>query len=242
MPIDYSKWDNLDEYSDDDDEVKESLSSGPHVTRLDAPSKVTFGGGGASVEPSKPKAMISSATIPSTTNSRPPSRNQNWIQKGGLVTTSSNQNLFWSQDRYTVSLRLVLNDDAKIRTVQVDGILPYSDRHCAMGSEKPRLKIVNKSNRCLLEGYLPHHVHLAQQEDEIDWSVERDGTQRFVLICLYKAVPMEGVFVWWRHPLTQFPEIDIEHDASSAAKSQEFLKAWEEAHRTFREKKRSQGS
>jgi hypothetical protein len=132
--------------------------------------------------------------------------------------------------------------DEKIQSVKVQGVLPHADRHCAVGSTKPRLEICNNIC-CLLEGDLPHQVHLPQDEDEIDWSVERDDKKKFVLVTLYKAVPMEGVFVWWRRPLMDFPEIEIENESSSASsKSKEFVQAWEEAHRLFREKKKAQVS
>ena len=48
MALDYSRWDDL-ECSDDEDEA--AAGSRPTVTRLDAPSSVTFGGGG------KPRAV-----------------------------------------------------------------------------------------------------------------------------------------------------------------------------------------
>ena len=49
----------------------------------------------------------------------------------------------------------------------------------------------------------------------------------------------KGLFVWWRRPLMEFPEVDIEQvkDQTSGTASQDFLKTWEEAHKIFREKK-----
>ena len=167
MPIDYSKWDNLDEYSDDDDEVNEDSSSTPRVTRLDAPSRVTFGGGLATAESQSSTSNKSTTTSSNTAVSKstqaaaPTVANEAWTQKGGVVTTSSNRQLYWSQDRYSVSLRFEVEGDEKIQSVQALGVLPYADRHCAVGSTKPQLKICNNIS-CLLEGDLPHQVHLAQ--------------------------------------------------------------------------------
>lgn len=73
-------------------------------------------------------------------------------------------------------------------------------------------------------------------------SVERHSNKKVVLVTLYKAVPMEGVCIWWRRPLMNFPEIDIVNNESAPSKSKEFLQAWDEAHRLFREKKKSQAS
>lgn len=301
MPIDYSKWDNLDEYSDSEHEDE---ASGPRVTRLDAPSRVTFGGAGAgdsssvedhqaaggsaiAIEPQQ--QLLAASTLP------PPSSNQTsegrraivtarsegatkntttenaWISKGGSVVTVDNRLLYWSQDRYSVQIRLELlthpQQQETIERVQVEGILPYADRHCATGSQKPRLVI---TGRCcvmsdtdshqtgtagpspalftMLEGDLPHPVHWSQDDDgeakSLDWTIERNPTdndeqRRYVLITLHKAVPMEGLFVWWKRPLLKFDEISLEEGGTErSAASKEFLQAWDEAHRIFRETKR----
>ena len=91
-----------------------------------------------------------------------------------------------------------------------------------------------------LEGELPHPVHLAEGDDDVDWSVVRDNlNRRFLMITFYKAVPMQGLFVWWRRPLMEFPEINIEQvkDQSSGTSSQDFLNTWEEAHKIFQKEK-----
>mmetsp|Transcript_77710 Transcript_77710/g.116874 ORF Transcript_77710/g.116874 Transcript_77710/m.116874 type:complete len:263 (+) Transcript_77710:47-835(+) len=253
--IDYSKWDNLDEYSDDDDEAEgASGDQAPRVTRLDAPSSVTFGGdtnviqGTAAASAPVPSATAASQILKvdfqaATSNASKAGHSQidQWRAKGGLVTTSLNRELYWTQDRYSVTLRCQMFEGEKPKTVGVEGILPYSSRHCAMGSSKPRLQVVGSDGVVMLEGDLPHQVHLANEDDDVDWSVERDlggrGTKRFVAITLYKAVPMQGLSVWWRRPLMDFDEITLDQESSAASK--EFLQAWEEAHRQFKEKKRN---
>ncbi|OEU14682.1 hypothetical protein FRACYDRAFT_241234 [Fragilariopsis cylindrus CCMP1102] len=338
--IDYSKWDNLDEYSDDDNDGDIGNSDDgmtPRVTRLDGPSKVTFGGGSSSssntatttplinIEPTSSSLYSSSCrnssddkiSTATTKLSLTPNNEENssssWTERGGLVESESTtivvdgnpqkRKLYWSQDRYSVTLRLELllhghnnNNNGeeeeeekreKIQSVDVDGILPFSDRHCATGSTRPVLRCqgiitnannnnnnntkvigVNKNNNnnidpnnlvLLLEGELPHPVYIAEDDDEdVDWSVVQDeSSRRFLMITLYKAVPMQGIFVWWRRPMMHFPELDLQQVkddpttttpavASSAAAgstiepaaaSQDFLKSWEEAHKIFREEK-----
>jgi hypothetical protein len=256
--IDYSKWDHLDEYSSDDEDHGEQANETPRVTRLDAPSRVTFGGGEAAVNPQQSVSVATTtATAPQSTNSStafgPKSAANNneatWTQKGGVVkttcsTTNRRRQLYWSQDRYSVSLRLELtSEDEKVQTVQVTGVLPYADRHCATGSNKPRLIIRSSSNSIsFLEGDLPHNVHLAQQDEEedmgIDWSIETVANQKFVVVILYKAAPMHRMVVWWRRPLMEFDEIEME--SSNVPASQEFVQAWDEAHRLFREKRQAE--
>lgn len=338
--IDYSKWDNLDEYSDDDNDDDDndgdigngddgrlsSSSMTPRVTRLDGPSKVTFGGSSSSttttplinIEPTSSSSSssssndkISTAVTAATTKLSLTSNNDeniassSWTERGGLVISESatiidgntqKRKLYWSQDRYSVTFRLELllhghnnngekeeEKQEKIQSVDVNGILPYSDRFCATGSTRPVLhcqgiitntnnnnnKIIgvnNKNNNnnidpnnlvLLLEGELPHPVYIAEDDDDADWSVVQDNyNRRFLMITLYKAVPMHGLFVWWRRPMMEFPELDLQQvkddptttaaaSSSSAAGStttapaapQDFLKSWEEAHKIFREEK-----
>ena len=166
------QWDHLDEYSDNEDKVEEA----PRVTRLDAPSRITFGGGSASVI--DPQSSASTATgAPTSSVSTPSVVNEAWTQKGGLVTTSCNHQLYWCQDRDSVTLRFEVAEEEKIKSVQVQGVLSYADRKCAVGSTKPRLNICNHQS-ILLEGELPHQVHLAEEEEGIDWSVGRATQQQ----------------------------------------------------------------
>jgi len=307
--IDYSKWDNLDEYSDDDndnnideDDAGSSCSSSmiPRVTRLDEPSKITFGGrseNSSSTTPINIESMTTESMIKdngkesrnetngvntvcnnsSSTSSQPAS----WTERGGLVVSESTtidgkvaqkRILCWSQDRYSVTLRLELHEqgnrkeEEKIHLVNVEGILPFSDRFCATGSTRPVVrcegiittekKIVEANNNktndslVLLEGELPHPVHFEEDDDNVDWSISRDNSnRRFLMITLYKAVPMHGLSVWWRRPTMNFPELDLEQvkdqtttgatsGTASATSSQNFLKSWEEAHKMFREEKK----
>lgn len=279
MPIDYSKWDNLEEYSNSSDEEDSDNGRRPQVTRLDGPSRVTFGGNSGKLGVDSNVVTIEPTTQPSTTTITDSSKNvgkddskvvatslssstsnfppDKWTQKGGMVTTSkNNRQLFWSQDRCSVQLRLELLPTEKVSSVQVDGIFSYADRHCAVGdvtsdqsTSKCHLRILGKPNvptstepnepyPVILEGDLPHPVHLAQDDDEIDWTIDQ-GTvgRRFVLVTLLKAVPMIGLFLWWKRPLLDFPEIVIEDNAQRSAASKEFLQAWEQAHQQFREKK-----
>ncbi len=177
-----------------------------------------------------------------------PSKDDHWTTRGGLLTTTDGRNLFWSQDRYSVFLRLELFPQEKVLSVNINGILPYRDRFSATGSaKKSRIRCQASSGSdvgyLVLEGDLPHPVHLAEDEDDLDWCIERDKTgvmrdARFLLVTLYKAVPMQGLFVWWRRPLMEFPEVE-QDDPNFAATgaSNEFLKAWEEAHELFKQKK-----
>jgi hypothetical protein len=255
MPIDYSKWDNIED-SDSDNDDNQAM---PQVTRLDAPSKVTFGGGSDTIiaEPNAASAATApaSSTAPtstSTTETKRKSQSTNptgaavanndksssWTEQGGLLQTKDdNRELHWSQDRYSLTIRLQLLEGEKIMSVQVENMLRYTERFTATGTTKPKLTIYGTDSKSILVGELPHPVHACEDDDgDIDWTIESTGNKRFVTVTLYKAVPMQGLFIWWKHPLQEYPEIDIERSSNEG--SQEFLKAWEEAHEMFKAKKR----
>lgn len=274
MPIDYSKWDHLegDSESDEDD----PNVTGPRVTRLDAASSVTFGGQqrdgwSTSLSPSSrakdsststSTAGVGTSTTKATSDApsklSPAARPLNqWTANGGSFITADDRNLSWSQDRYSVHIRLELHRGEAIERVHVNGILPYSDRYCATGSHKHHLNITGTKTSAttqvfsLIQGDLPHPVHWSQEDDSeaetLDWEIERhpsDFQRRFVSIALHKAAPMNGLFVWWNCPLMQF-DLPLsgkqsDQDIGFPGHSKEFLQTWEEAHRLFREKKRPQ--
>jgi hypothetical protein len=177
--------------------------------------------------------------------------------------------------------------------VRVTGALNYKDRFSAVGSGamsgyKPEdgqddsafgsIEIVSlaigNSETLLLSGKLPRPVYLNQDDDEIGFDIEdnlsADATStntqstKFVTIVLPKAVPMEGMIIWWERPLLGFPKIDVssiqdrnnsmervmsveEYNASvdrkqsattkgESSTKEAFAKAWKDAHEKFREK------
>ncbi|KAL3799647.1 hypothetical protein ACHAW5_004518 [Stephanodiscus triporus] len=77
----------------------------------------------------------------------------------------------------------------------------------------------------MLSGRLPRPVHLNEDEDEIDYEIEECRIRhrpsssssssscrecdRVVAITLPKAVPMDGMTIWWDRPLVGYPRIDV---------------------------------
>lgn len=203
-------------------------------------------------------------TVPATEELSPSSPDDN-------STSRNRRRLYWSQDRYSIYFRLELHPFETIQSVEVVGVTQYIDRFSATGSTKPRLVCRGTTTRgmdtdddvvttnqnkqqqsptvLLLEGDLPHPVHLAEDDDDIDWSIVRADstttTGRYLFITLYKAVPMQGVFIWWRRPLMNLPELlQVDGTTSSSSltnnnQNETFLKAWDEAHRMFRDKKQT---
>ena len=277
MPgIDYSKWDKIDCSSSEDEEEEEVGSRQPTVTRLDAPSTVTRTQDGHLVigkpQPSRsiefaaatkknPPGIHSSTSTSSPSSTIPAA----WTEHGGkqalLVEYDSAQlqqssTLYWSQDRYSVCLRLSLLHTAmkgKDLSVQLEGVRRFQDRCAAVGSDiVSKIQVTycqpGKQQIILLEGDFPHPIHAAEDDDNYvnehtpfassDWTLDRTPHGLYWVMTLYKAVPMEGMVVWWRRPLTQFPELEDHPNPNVAghAKVQAFQQAWDEAHSQFRDK------
>jgi hypothetical protein len=223
-----------------------------------------------------------------------------WTEKGSVceITTTSpignvsqKTQLYWSQDRSTVTFRFALiaaspldsssssynkkNEEASLVrgwNCRVPGILSYDNRTSAIGTtgDKPRLILThsNKNNVTLsfFDGELPYPVHLAQDDDQVDWSIERiesptlssilppdsNNSVPFLCVTLFKATPMAGMVLWWNRPFTTCPELaqmewrksTTDHTTKSggggggtAGAESSFQQAWDEAHRLFKEKR-----
>ena len=313
--IDYSKWDHIDDSDSsdvDDDEGNRRPVAVPQVTRLETASRVTFGKGMAEITPQSSASTTSGPTttkLPSSslsvsqtksvtdpmstlprTNTLTSKLISTWAEHGGTATLSARngkepRTVYWSQDRYSVCLRIqLLDQDAAVSSIPskpfdslqvfVQGILPYSDRCCAMGTTQPQLIVryqcdhqssVSESDCIVIQETLPHAVHRAQEDEDdedlvvhhgqsnhsnsknnVDWSIERDDANNTPYVCLtlYKAVPMQGMFIWWKRPFLSVPEAEWDTTSSTQQQQQQSERAtalqdaWQEAHRLFQERRR----
>jgi hypothetical protein len=260
MPnIDYSKWDRMKFDEDISSGEEESAGSGMHtprsqpsVTRLDQPSRITRTAGGElhvhTLGPAREYSESATAKSPATVTSKEPVQIQSssgtdifasfpesWTEKGGecnAVVADGQVKLLWSQDRHTVTLRLVLQDGACVQgwNCRVKNVLDFKDRNCAVGSCLQTLEIhLNES--IWLRDELPHAVHLDEEEDSIDWCIQRWHSIPYIVVNLRKAVPMQEVTMWWKQPLKSCPEISLTW--READQERGFQRAWKEAHELF---------
>lgn len=264
--IDYSKWDRFTGDSSDDEGALGGGSATigaptgqPRVTRLDRPSKVMRTANGdviilndssvleSSQSQNTAPAEVSRSLVHSAkgeTNTKvPPS----WTEKGGSCDINdSKTKLYWSQDRSSVTLRVLLppSDSTKGWMCEISNLLPYDRRHSAVGSaEVYQLRVhrapTSDGSQVLLEGDLPHPVHANEGETEVDWTIESLRDERYMAIFLNKAAYMQGLTLWWKRPLMNCPEICIDWDRGGG--SEAFAKAWNDAHQMFREQKSQDG-
>mmetsp|Transcript_10966 Transcript_10966/g.25516 ORF Transcript_10966/g.25516 Transcript_10966/m.25516 type:complete len:323 (-) Transcript_10966:69-1037(-) len=173
--------------------------------------------------------------------------------------------LYWSQDRYAVTLRLGFPPSefsTRSIRVRVVGALNYCDRNSAVGNggsggREPSfgsIEIVSvardrdQSNEetVLLRGRLPRPIHLNEEEDEIHYEIEENlciapsgddqVCTKLVAVTLPKAVPMSGMVLWWDCPLVGLPKIDL---SFVGEKRETYKQAWDKAHEIFKEKLKS---
>lgn len=227
--IDYSKWDHLDDSGSSEEELPY-----PRVTRLEAPSRVSTKDGTISVQQtSTPKRKSGGGSTSSTTTRAPVKTKQKsleeyiqeWTLHGGTCS-----NLYWSQDRETVVLRMNISPNVKGSNIHVtlEGAIPYTNRHCATATEPCTLSITSNNDTVILEGKLPHAVYV-EKDNEVDWMLELVREEKYLVLTLYKATPTPNMTIWWKRPLTQFDEMAIDVVTSQT----QFQEAWAEAHEQF---------
>jgi hypothetical protein len=181
---------------------------------------------------------------------------------GSYIVPSSNTQTFWSQDRNEAVLSVVF-DSSKISSrdirVRVKGGLNYNDRHSAVGGMRPQanddnceskgeIQITTTTGIELFRGSVAYDFYLSEDEEEVDWEIDATNEQqKMVKITLLKALPMQGLTIWWNKPILGYPDIDVIKDISDrvkksndngeiANKDEEMKDVWDEAHRLFRER------
>jgi hypothetical protein len=85
-----------------------------------------------------------------------------------------------------------------------------------------------------LEGKLPHAVYEEEKDDHVEWMVETVLEHKYLVITLCKATLMPIMTIWWKRPMTQFQEIDVDVPTSAS----KFQETWMEAHEQFTKKTR----
>jgi hypothetical protein len=277
--------------SDDDNDNNGEQGTGPcRVTRLDQPGRVTILPDGqvnveetssASAATSVPSSNATPAKVALPPTSTPatktaiadttfspqeashttptPKPPASWTSKGGFVEA---QNLYWSQDRYAVTLRFQLPVSATASVepkpklaagvlpwiCYVTGLLPYNQRHAAVQSPTTDLSatlviIDNTTGSEYFRDHIAYPIHAAQDDDDddaedhlTDWSIETwpaDSPNKYLIVTLNKATPVPNMTIWWRRPVRSCPEIEMTTDHSASQSQTTFAAAWEQAHEQF---------
>ena len=259
---------------DDDDDDDQQDRGRPRVTRLDQPSQVTVAPDGqVAIAATKKGSSSSSFTTvssdetatrkepteassvsdknPSNTpaSTETPSSSSSfstlWTHKGG-ATRFHETEIIWSQDRDSVTLRVLIPAEQSTKAWQVTlrGRLSYADRNVGVGSAAAAMLEIRHAQHGVLlpPTALPHAIHKAQGEHDedddasVDWTIERDAAGRaYIAVTLCKAAPMAGVVVWWNRPLVGAEEIEMSWRTTDGAAAN-FQQVWDQAHEQFRAK------
>ena len=183
---------------------------------------------------------------------------------GSFIYPTKKTETFWSQDRHEAVFSIVFDGTqiaSRYISVEVKGALNYKDRFAAVGGNKPidaentssKGEVIIKSSNnghVLFKGHLAYSIYFPENEEEVDWEIDATNPNRkLVKITLLKALPMQGLTIWWSRPFLDYPEIDVVNDiedrdhkkhsdgSDKSAKNHEQMKAvWDEAHRMFKEK------
>lgn len=178
----------------------------------------------------------------------------------------TNIQTYWSQTRYEVVLSIEIdhtNIASRDIRVKVTGSLNYKDRFAAVGgnrtiksskeddsdSNRGEIYVHTKDGREIFKGSLAYHIYLPEGDDDVDWEIDATNPKmKLVKITLLKALPMQGLTIWWSKPILDYPEIDVVKDiedrnkdgtndktSTSSSKQEELKRVWDEAHRMFRE-------
>ena len=246
-PIDYSKWDKLHYGSSSDEEENQ-----PRVTKLNSPGKVTR-------TPDGTITFEKNATPVEKNATETPSKDKLTHNGGSYIDPKRNNQILWSQDRYEVQISIpycASSIHTKSITVECHGILPYENRYCATtnllsntvkdnethGSLTIKGKNTNNDKITIFQGMLPHFIHSPEEEEDIEWCIETTNSIKnytnLIRITLLKAVPMEGVFIWWDQLVRDGPKINLDLIEGRSGKEKEgsFKDVWNEAHDLFRKK------
>jgi len=145
--------------------------------------------------------------------------------------------------------------------VEVKGALNFVDRFAAVGGNKEtnsenanskgrgEICIRTSNGLNIFQGYLAYSIYLPEGEEEVDWEIDAtDPRKKFIKITMLKALPMQGLTIWWSRPVLDYPEINVVKDikgrgnttgsegATSESRQEKMKATWDEAHRLFREK------
>lgn len=221
--VDYSKWDNIDYGSSDEDE-----GSAPHVTALSKPESITVGPGGYTVG-----KVCADQAMPVKEASKQGDQPEVSFTGNGAEIIRGEYRYFWSQDRYTVCLRLIVPEATNNKNVSVS----ITDRRFEV-----KLK---DSTHPYFVADLQYDVTLTGESDNpydkiIDWEIVTERVEnceyKMLKATLVKKSPIPGATMWWRRVFVGDPEIDVTKIGGRSAADLASAQNYAEAHRLFQEK------
>ena len=239
--LDYSRFDHLECSDEEGDSYGDGAVARPTVTRLDAPSSVTFGGADNVQRAGKSRAASASSSASSSASAS--TLGSRGVCASMIMNGARTPTHWWCQTRTDVTVRFVVAGGVRARDVR-------------LRVEERALCFSIKGEDQLAHGSALHlPVKPVADILDIDWEIERDvvtddSTSRlvFVRVTMEKKT-VSGVIMWWdRIFQAEMSQVDVTAIADRGKTSQSVVtgqgnstssssqKVWEEAHALFRER------
>ncbi|EDO05255.1 hypothetical protein BBOV_I001710 [Babesia bovis T2Bo] len=226
MPIDYSKWDNL-ELSDSDDDRK------PNVIKLDGSQRVQLGRNGYNIVSNSPKVNTSHDLV---------ALSKFWkkhVENGSVVERSH----VFSQSRYEICLLIAVREEqnAKFDVVVTKSRLKIL-RSGVEIFNREFYATVKDTDDCVIWRIVRQNVDWKAIEAWCNSSQTQNSDkeitftefyqQSFIEIELTKENSIADCFIWWPKAFK-----DDEKSIKFVSKGgQTFMESWNQAHEAFRER------
>jgi len=222
--LDYSKWDNLED-SSDEEEMK------PKVKKLDKPSSITIGPGGYQINAPKP------ATKSKKIVQMPSAWSLNGNKLGEYV---------WSQTRDFLEVRFFVPKETRASEVRIQ----LNSKSCKVYIKNEifieglfLFDIHDTKDEMDKQDKFESHVENSTDFDQldIDWEIiEHPSVQGRVLVLVgLQKNPPKGLYNWWDKFFKRDEAIDVQHlKGRRDPKDQE---VWRTAHEMFKNKVKNQG-
>lgn len=243
QPIDYSKWDYIEESDQsngsDPEDMVPSCSS---VARLSSPSAVCIGPGGASIvnpHVSNPfgKQFRPLDSAPVTDRSEDDIL-YDCLTKNGAKEGESHM---WSQTDDSATISFLVPLDLRSKDISGFRIHEVDVVRDGVALRRPRIEFSYRmpSNVAVTitnDFYYP----LKLDSDLLDgcWELKTIHNQRFLIVQVFKMSVAAGVVIWWDRCFST--DINLLNTSTiqsrKSAQSQRFQQVWEEAHDLFRQR------
>lgn len=229
--VDYSKWDNIDDSSDEED------FKGSRVTTLSDAGKVTIGPDGYRFGGEEQQISLSKLPAVSEAPAAPGdlvSVNPRTLNGGEVI--ADGHTYQWSQDRQAVQLTVFVPQQTKSKEIAI--------------ALNERELVIRIAGAVFLSETMQYAV---LEEEELDWELlpspqpialqpqdSQEHGQKMLQMTFQKTSPIPGAVFWWRKVFIGDPEIDVGAITGRGDAGQQAARNYEEAHRLFREKVREQ--
>ena len=104
----------------------------------------------------------------------------------------------------------VSSEEGRTIDVTLQGAIPYVNRHCATTETCHSRISSTTTHNVMFEGKQRHAAYEEEKDDHVEWMVETVLEHKYLVMTLCKTTPMPIMTIWWKRPMTQFQEINVD--------------------------------